>query len=152
MNNKSFLQSVDINFDRAAGLLGLSGDLAEKIKVANSTYTVRFGVRLRGGLETFTGYRTVHSEHFEPVKGGIRYGPFADQNEVEALAALMTYKCALMDIPFWRRQGRAGDRPKEMGNSGARKDNPALHSGAGKTRSNQSIPERTCPGYGYRGA
>ena len=113
MNNKSFLQSVDINFDRAAGLLGLSGDLAEKIKVANSTYTVRFGVRLRGGLETFTGYRTVHSEHFEPVKGGIRYGPFADQNEVEALAALMTYKCALMDIPFGGAKGALAIDPRK---------------------------------------
>ena len=113
MNNKSFLQSVDINFDRAAGLLGLSDDLAEKIRVANSTYTVRFGVRLRGGLETFTGYRTVHSEHFEPVKGGIRYGPFADQNEVEALAALMTYKCALMDIPFGGAKGALAIDPRK---------------------------------------
>ena len=105
MDNESFLQSVDINFDRAAGLLGLSDDLAEKIKMANATYIVRFGVRLRGGWQTFTGYRTVHSEHFEPVKGGIRYGPFADQNEVEALAALMTYKCALMEIPFGGAKG-----------------------------------------------
>ena len=105
MDNESFLQSVDMNFDRAAGLLGLSDDLAEKIKIANATYIVRFGTRLRGGLQTFTGYRTVHSEHFEPVKGGIRYGPFADQNEVEALAALMTYKCALMEIPFGGAKG-----------------------------------------------
>ena len=105
MDNESFLQSVDMNFDRAAYLLGLSDDLAEKIKTANATYIVRFGVRLRGRLQTFTGYRTVHSEHFEPVKGGIRYGPFADQNEVEALAALMTYKCALMEIPFGGAKG-----------------------------------------------
>ena len=80
MDNASFLQSVGTNFDQASGLLGLSDDLARKIKPANSTYIVRFGVRLRGGVHTFTGYRTVHSEHFEPVKGGIRYGPFADQN------------------------------------------------------------------------
>ena len=105
MDNASFLQSVGINFDRAAGLLGLSDDLAKKIKIANSIYTVRFGVRLRGGLKTFTGYRSVHSEHFEPVKGGIRYAPFVDQNEVEALAALMTYKCALMEIPFGGSKG-----------------------------------------------
>ena len=105
MDNESFLQSVGINFDRAAGLLGLSDDLAKKIKIANSIYIVRFGVRLRGGLKTFTGYRSVHSEHFEPVKGGIRYAPFVDQNEVEALAALMTYKCALMEIPFGGSKG-----------------------------------------------
>ena len=105
MSKESFLSSVETNFDHVAGLLGLSDDLAEKIKIANSTYVVRFGVRLRGGLQSFTGYRTVHSEHFEPVKGGIRYAPFVDQNEVEALAALMTYKCALMEIPFGGAKG-----------------------------------------------
>ncbi len=113
MDNESFLKSVDINFDRAAGMLGLSEDLVEQIKVANSTYIVRFGVGLRGGLETFTGYRTVHSEHFEPVKGGIRYGPFVDQNEVEALAALMTYKCALMEIPFGGAKGALAIDPRK---------------------------------------
>ena len=102
MDKKSttFLQSVEINFDRASELLGLSDDLAKKIKVTNSTYVVRFGVRLRNQMQTFTGYRSVHSEHLEPVKGGIRYAIHADQSEVEALAALMTYKCALVDIPF----------------------------------------------------
>lgn len=105
MSKESFLSSVETNFDHVAGLLGLSDDLAEKIKIANSTYVVRFGVRLRGGLQSLTGYRTVHSEHFEPVKGGIRYSPFVDQNEVEALAALMTYKCALMEIPFGGAKG-----------------------------------------------
>ena len=67
--------------------------------VANSTYVVRFGVRLRGELHTFTGYRSVHSEHFEPVKGGIRFAPDVNQDEVEALAALMSYKCALVEVP-----------------------------------------------------
>ena len=105
IEQKSFLQSVESNFDRAAHLLGLSNDLAKKIKIANSTYVVRFGVRLRNKMQTFTGYRSVHSEHFEPVKGGIRYAPSVNQDEVEALAALMTYKCALMDIPFGGAKG-----------------------------------------------
>ncbi len=61
---------------------------------------VRFGVRLRGVMQTFIGWRAVHSEHFDPVKGGIRYTLDANQEQVEALAALMTYKCALMDLPF----------------------------------------------------
>lgn len=74
--------------------------LAEKIRVCNSTYVTRFGVRLRGRMETFTGWRAVHSTHFTPAKGGIRYSPFVDQEEVEALAALMTYKWALMGLPF----------------------------------------------------
>tara|TARA_B100001146_G_scaffold215008_1_gene216889 strand:+ start:96 stop:1496 length:1401 start_codon:yes stop_codon:yes gene_type:complete len=112
MGSESFLQSVEANFDQAASLLGISADLAKKIKIANSTYVVRFGVRLRGGVQTFTGYRSVHSEHFEPVKGGIRYAPHADQDEVEALAALMTYKCALMEIPFGGAKGALAIDPK----------------------------------------
>ena len=112
MGSESFLQSVEANFDQAASLLGISAGLAKKIKIANSTYVVRFGVRLRGGLQTFTGYRSVHSEHFEPVKGGIRYAPHADQDEVEALAALMTYKCALMEIPFGGAKGALAIDPK----------------------------------------
>ena len=112
MGSESFLQSVEANFDQAASLLGIAAGLAKKIKIANSTYVVRFGVRLRGGVQTFTGYRSVHSEHFEPVKGGIRYAPHADQNEVEALAALMTYKCALMEIPFGGAKGALAIDPK----------------------------------------
>lgn len=112
MGRQSFLQSVESNFDRAASLLGISNDLAEKIKIADSTYVVRFGVRLRGALQVFTGYRSVHSEHMEPVKGGIRYAPYADQDEVEALAALMTYKCALMEIPFGGAKGALAIDPR----------------------------------------
>ncbi|MED6344030.1 MAG: Glu/Leu/Phe/Val dehydrogenase dimerization domain-containing protein, partial [Pseudomonadota bacterium] len=72
-NNKTFLKSVNQVFDEAASLLSLPEDLALKIKLANSIYKVNFGVRLRKNLYTFTGYRCVHSEHNEPVKGGIRY-------------------------------------------------------------------------------
>ncbi|MGB0798535.1 MAG: Glu/Leu/Phe/Val family dehydrogenase [Planktomarina sp.] len=92
-------------FNRAVGLMDLSPGLAEKIRVCNATYTVRFGVRLRGGIQTFTGYRAVHSEHMEPVKGGIRYAMGVNQDEVEALAALMTYKCALVDAPYGGSKG-----------------------------------------------
>ena len=92
----SFRESVDIMFNRAVALMDLSPGLEEKIRVCNATYTVRFGVRLRGAIHTFTGYRAVHSEHIEPVKGGIRYSMGVNQDEVEALAALMTYKCALL--------------------------------------------------------
>ena len=101
----SFRQSVDLMFNRAVGLMDLSPGLEQKIRVCNSTYTVRFGVRLRGKIETFTGYRSVHSEHMEPVKGGIRYAMSVNQDEVEALAALMTYKCALVETPFGGSKG-----------------------------------------------
>jgi len=101
----TFRQSVDIMYNRAVAVMDLPPGLEEKIRVCNSTYTVRFGVRLRGKIETFTGYRSVHSEHMEPVKGGIRYAVSVNQDEVEALAALMTYKCALVETPFGGSKG-----------------------------------------------
>ncbi len=101
----SFRESVDLMFNRAASLMDLPPGLEEKIRVCNATYTVRFGVRLRGQIHTFTGYRSVHSEHMEPVKGGIRYALAVNQDEVEALAALMTYKCALVEAPFGGSKG-----------------------------------------------
>ncbi|MEN9411503.1 MAG: hypothetical protein RL216_3477 [Pseudomonadota bacterium] len=101
----SFRDSVDMMFNRAVRLMDLPAGLEQKIRVCNSTYTVRFGVRLRGKIETFTGYRSVHSEHMEPVKGGIRYALSVSQDEVEALAALMTYKCALVETPFGGSKG-----------------------------------------------
>ncbi len=103
--NASFRDSVDRMFTHAASLMELPPGLEEKIRVCNSTYTVRFGVRLRGQIHTFTGYRSVHSEHMEPVKGGIRYSLDVNQDEVEALAALMTYKCALVEVPFGGSKG-----------------------------------------------
>ncbi len=101
----SFRESVDLMFNRAASLMDLPPGLEQKIRVCNATYTVRFGVRLRGEMHTFTGYRSVHSEHMEPVKGGIRYALAVNQDEVEALAALMTYKCALVETPFGGSKG-----------------------------------------------
>lgn len=104
-NEPSFRESVDMMFNRAVALMDLPPGLEEKIRVCNATYTVRFGVRLRGQIQTFTGYRSVHSEHMEPVKGGIRFSLGVNQDEVEALAALMTYKCALVEAPFGGSKG-----------------------------------------------
>jgi glutamate dehydrogenase (NAD(P)+) len=105
MHEPGFRDSVDLMFNRAVAVMELPPGLAEKIRVCNSTYTVRFGVRLRGAIHTFIGYRSVHSEHMEPVKGGIRYALSVTQDEVEALAALMTYKCALVETPFGGSKG-----------------------------------------------
>jgi glutamate dehydrogenase (NAD(P)+) len=113
VNEPSFRDSVDIMFNRAVALMDLSPGLEEKIRVCNATYTVRFGVRLRGRIQTFTGYRSVHSEHMEPVKGGIRYSLGVNQDEVEALAALMTYKCALVEAPFGGSKGGLCIDPRE---------------------------------------
>ncbi|MFK7751452.1 MAG: Glu/Leu/Phe/Val dehydrogenase [Sedimentitalea sp.] len=109
----SFRESVDLMFNRAVALMDLPPGLEEKIRVCNATYTVRFGVRLRGQIQTFTGYRSVHSEHMEPVKGGIRYAMGVNQDEVEALAALMTYKCALVEAPFGGSKGGLRIDPRQ---------------------------------------
>nr|WP_072776035.1 Glu/Leu/Phe/Val dehydrogenase [Marivita hallyeonensis] len=112
-NEPTFRESVDLMFNRAVALMDLPPGLEEKIRVCNSTYTVRFGVRLRGQIRTFTGYRSVHSEHMEPVKGGIRFATSVNQDEVEALAALMTYKCALVEAPFGGSKGGLCIDPRE---------------------------------------
>ncbi|MEM7670590.1 MAG: Glu/Leu/Phe/Val dehydrogenase dimerization domain-containing protein, partial [Pseudomonadota bacterium] len=109
----SFRDSVNIMFDQAVALMDLPHGLAEKIRVCNSTYTVRFGVKLRGEIHTFTGYRSVHSEHMEPVKGGIRFAMGVHQDEVEALAALMTFKCSLVEVPFGGSKGGLRIDPRD---------------------------------------
>ena len=109
----SFRESVDIMFNRAVETIDLPPGMKEKIRVCNAVYTVRFGVRLRGEVKTFTGHRAVHSEHMEPVKGGIRYADTVNRDEVEALAALMTYKCALVDIPFGGSKGGLCINPRD---------------------------------------
>ena len=113
MKDSRFLASVNAMYDRAAALMNLPGGLAHQIKTVNSTYKVSFGVRLRDQMFTFTGFRSVHSEHLEPVKGGIRFAPNVNQEEVEALAALMSYKCALVDVPFGGSKGGLIIDPKD---------------------------------------
>lgn len=111
--SSSFLESVNGLFDMAIPLCHLPEGMAERIRACNSLYSVCFGVRLRGRMFSFTGWRAVHSEHFEPVKGGIRYAMDVDQDEVQALASLMTFKCALMDIPFGGSKGALKIDPLE---------------------------------------
>lgn len=113
MSNQSFLADVNAMFDDAASRCDLPEGLAEKIKVCNATYVTRFGVRLRGRMHTFTGWRAVHSTHCRPAKGGIRFAPNADIDEVEALAALMTYKCALVRLPFGGSKGALNINPAD---------------------------------------
>ena len=103
MNN--FLLDTNKYVNKALKFSELSDDLANKIITCNSTYTVRFGVRLRGKIYTFEGWRSVHSEHMEPTKGGIRFDMDTHAEEVEALAALMSYKCAIINVPYGGSKG-----------------------------------------------
>ena len=111
MNN--FLSDTTKYVNKALKYSDLSNDLANKIITCNSTYTVRFGVRLRGKIFTFEGWRSVHSEHMEPTKGGIRFDIETHAEEVEALAALMSYKCAIINVPYGGSKGGLKINPLE---------------------------------------
>ncbi len=100
-----FRQSVDHMVDLALATMDLEVGIANAIKACTSVLQVTFPVQLDGKVEIFTGWRAVHSIHRLPSKGGIRYAPVVDQMEVEALAALMTYKCAIVDVPFGGSKG-----------------------------------------------
>jgi glutamate dehydrogenase (NAD(P)+) len=91
--------------DRALASMDLEPGTAAAIKACNSVLQVHFPVEIHGGVEMFPGWRAVHSDHRLPAKGGIRYAPMVNQDEVEALAALMTYKCAVVDVPFGGSKG-----------------------------------------------
>ncbi|MCZ6633981.1 MAG: Glu/Leu/Phe/Val dehydrogenase [bacterium] len=110
----TFKESVDLMFDRAAATLDLPTGLADQIKANNNVYQVRFFVKFRDSYHIFTGWRSVHSEHRLPVKGGIRFSPTVDQDDVEALAALMTYKCAIVDVPFGGSKGGLRIDPRKF--------------------------------------
>lgn len=109
----SFLESVDLCFNKAAEAMKLPKGLARQIRTCNAICEMKFGVELKDGYEIFTGWRATHSEHALPAKGGIRYAPFADQQEVEALAALMTYKCAIVNVPYAGSKGALKIDPKK---------------------------------------
>ncbi len=106
-NNKSLSFSESVNFmvDRALTVLDIDQGIAAAIKACNSTIKVSFPVEINGKIEVFTGWRSVHSDHRLPSKGGIRYAPIVNEDEVEALASLMTYKCAIVDVPFGGSKG-----------------------------------------------
>ena len=112
INEPSFRECVDLMVDRAIAAMNLDAGTANAIKSCNAVLQVQFPVKIRGKIEVFTGWRAVHSTHRLPAKGGIRYAPYADQDEVEALAALMTYKCAIVDVPFGGSKGALMIDPK----------------------------------------
>jgi len=101
----SFFGDVVNYFERAAKYTTQPAGLLDQIKGCNSIYRMNFPVRLNKGIEVFTAFRVEHSQHKMPVKGGIRYSTTVNQDEVMALAALMTYKCAVVDVPFGGAKG-----------------------------------------------
>lgn len=111
-SENNFLANVSAYFDRAADLTGHPQDLLKQIKTCNSMYFFRFPIRTSRGYEVIEGWRAEHSHHKLPTKGGIRYSDEANENEVAALATLMTYKCAVVDVPFGGAKGAICINPK----------------------------------------
>ena len=109
----TFKENVNAFVLKAAKTLKLKDDLINHIRSTHSVIQVNVGIKIKNKIENFTGWRAVHSEHRLPSKGGIRYSPHVNQDETEALAALMTYKCAVVDIPFGGSKGSLKIDPKK---------------------------------------
>ncbi|MGE3536719.1 MAG: Glu/Leu/Phe/Val dehydrogenase [Candidatus Tectimicrobiota bacterium] len=108
----SMLQVFNDHFDRAAQYVKAPADLLEYIRACHSLYSIKFPVRIRGDVQIFHAYRAEHSHHRTPTKGGIRYAPDVDLDEVAALAALMTLKCAIVNVPFGGAKGAIALDPR----------------------------------------
>jgi len=109
----SFYQSVQNYFDKAAIHTGLPQGLTNQIKECSAVYQMRFPVKIGNEVKVIEAYRVQHSHHRTPTKGGIRYSNHVNQEEVMALATLMTYKCAIVDVPFGGAKGGVKVNPWE---------------------------------------
>ena len=110
----SFYQSVNQSFDKAAKFTKWDPGILEQIKACNAVYRMKFPVRMDDGrIEVIEAYRVQHSQHKTPCKGGIRFAAEVSQDEVMALAALMTYKCAIVNVPFGGAKGGIRISPKK---------------------------------------
>jgi len=103
---------VSRQFDKAAAVLKMPEGLLQQIKVCNTVYMVQFPVKIGEKFEIFQAWRAEHSQHKKPVKGGIRYSETVTQEDVMALASLMTYKCAIVNVPFGGAKGGVRLNPR----------------------------------------
>lgn len=112
-NNYSFFGAVERSFDKAARYTNWDPGILEQIKQCNAVYRMHFPVKIDNRIEVIKAYRVQHSHHKMPCKGGIRFAPNVNLDEVMALAALMTYKCAIVNVPFGGAKGGITIDPKK---------------------------------------
>lgn len=113
-NNYSFFGAVEKSFHKAAEFTKWDKGLLEQISACNAVFRMRFPVKKEdGSIEVVEAYRVQHSHHKTPCKGGIRFSMAVNQDEVMALAALMTYKCAIVNVPFGGGKGGIKIDPKK---------------------------------------
>ncbi|WP_247237102.1 Glu/Leu/Phe/Val dehydrogenase [Telluribacter sp. SYSU D00476] len=109
------LASMMQRFDKAVQLLGISEEMYHILKVPRKQVIVGLPVTMDNGeIRTFEGYRVIHSTILGPSKGGIRFDPAVNLDEVRALAAWMTWKCAVVDIPYGGAKGGIACNPRQM--------------------------------------
>ena len=109
----TFLENVDMMINDTIEKINIDPNISKILKTCRSVLQVKFPVKIKGKIEIFQGWRAVHSNHRLPVKGGLRFSTNVNQEEVEALAALMTFKCAVVDVPFGGAKGGLLIDPKK---------------------------------------